>query len=103
MTTQLKMYILVRDAITGFAPVAIAHASLATYLKFQDHPDVKEWLKSSFKKVVCWASDEEIATCINTTEDWVEITESKANGVRVAIGFRPRTEWPKFFSSLRLM
>lgn len=39
------MYILVRDDIPlGFAMVAVAHASLAGYLRFQNEPEVREWL-----------------------------------------------------------
>ena len=37
----MKMYILVRDDIPlCFAMVAVAHASLAGYLQFQDEPEV---------------------------------------------------------------
>ena len=45
----MKMYILVRDDIPlGFAMVAVAHASLAGYLRFQDEPEVREWLSGPF-------------------------------------------------------
>jgi peptidyl-tRNA hydrolase len=47
----MKMYILVRDDIPlGFAMVAVAHASLAGYLQFQDEPEVREWLQGPFFK-----------------------------------------------------
>ena len=50
----MKMYILVRDDIPlGFAMVAVAHASLAGYLRFQDEPEVREWLSGPFFKAVC--------------------------------------------------
>ncbi|MGH8082514.1 MAG: hypothetical protein ACREP7_18205 [Lysobacter sp.] len=53
----MKMYILVRDDIPlGFAMVAVAHASLAGYLKFRDTPEVAQWLDGPFFKAVCKAS-----------------------------------------------
>jgi len=51
---RMKMYILVRDDVPlGFAMVAVAHASLAGYLRFQDTPEVKAWLSGPFFKAVC--------------------------------------------------
>ena len=50
----MKMYILVRDDVPlGFAMVAVAHASLACYLKFQHAPAVSAWLSGPFFKAVC--------------------------------------------------
>lgn len=97
----LKMYILVRDDIPdGIAFVATAHASLALYLKYKDDPSVQEWLKSSFRKVVCRVSvgDFDLAKSLDKC---LIITESSLNNKEVALAFVPREEWPskfKFFS-----
>ena len=41
----MKMYILIRESVpVGNAMVAAAHASLACYLRFRDHPDIHKWL-----------------------------------------------------------
>lgn len=41
----MKMYILVRESVPlGFAILSTAHASLATYLEFQDSVEVAAWL-----------------------------------------------------------
>jgi peptidyl-tRNA hydrolase len=93
----VKMYILVREAVpTGFAILAAAHASLACYLRFQDSPEVAEWVAGPFYKVVCRVSDAEFEAA-KAFEDHVVLTESKLGGAEVAIAFRPREEWPKAF------
>jgi len=47
----MKMYILVRDDIPlGFAMVAVAHASLTCYLKYQDEPGMKSWLTNAISR-----------------------------------------------------
>ena len=97
-TTKLKMYILVKESVpTGFAMVAVAHASLATYLKFQDSDEVGDWLAGPFYKTICRVSDVEFEKA-KSFDDCVVITESALDGQEVAIGFKPRAEWPKPFS-----
>ncbi len=98
----MKMYILVRDDIPlGFAMVAVAHASLAGYLKFHDTPEVKEWLSGPFFKAVCMANAKEFENA-KQVADHVVITESALGNQEVAIVFKPRAEWPKMFKFLRL-
>ncbi|AKJ27075.1 peptidyl-tRNA hydrolase [Caldimonas brevitalea] len=73
----MKMYILVRDDIPlGFAMVAVAHASLAGYLKFQDTPEVKEWLKGPFYKAVCKVNPKEFENA-KLVSDHVILTETR--------------------------
>jgi hypothetical protein len=96
------MYILVREPVPlGFAVVGVAHASLATYLKFQESPEVKEWLSGPFYKAVCRVSDEDFERA-KEAGDFVSITESALGGSEVALGFRPRTSWPKSFKFFKL-
>jgi len=98
----MKMYILVRDDIPlGFAMVAVAHASLAAYLKFRDAPQTAQWLDGPFFKAVCKANAKEFENA-KQVEDHVVLTESALDGREVAIAFRPREEWPKMFKFLRL-
>lgn len=98
----MKMYILVRDDIPlGFAMVAVAHASLAGYLKFQDSPEVKAWLSGPFFKAVCKANAREFENA-KLVPDHVVLTESALGNQEVAIVFKPRTEWPRMFKFLRL-
>ena len=98
----MKMYILVRESVpSGFALLAAAHASLAMYLKFQDHDDVQEWLAGRFYKVICKVSDAEFEKA-KEFEHHVVLSESALDGQEVAIGFKPRAEWPKAFRFYRL-
>jgi peptidyl-tRNA hydrolase len=99
---RMKMYILVRDDIPlGFAMVAVAHASLAGYLKFQDEPETRQWLAGPFFKAVCKANAKEFENA-KQVADHLVLTESALENREVAIVFKPREEWPKMFKFLRL-
>ena len=96
------MYVLVKDSIDlGFAIVAVAHASLAAFLKFKESAEVEEWLAGPFRKVVCRVSEEEFEAA-KREGDHVVITESALGGSEVALAFKPREEWPKSFKFFRL-
>ena len=98
----MKMYILIKENIpVGNAIVAAAHASLGTYLKYQDSQEIKEWLSGPFYKVVCKVNEAEFELA-KREPDHVVITESKMNDAEIAIAFKPREEWPKSFRFLRM-
>jgi peptidyl-tRNA hydrolase len=98
----MKMYILIKDDVPlGFAMVAAAHASLAGYLKFQDAPEVKEWLSGPFFKAVCKVNAKEFENA-KEVPDHLVLTESALDNREVAIVLKPREEWPKMFKFLRL-
>lgn len=90
----MKMYILIRDnVLPGNAIVAAAHGSLMCHLKFNERGTYKEWLQSSFKKVVCKVNDEEFEYAKSIAEDCgLVITESRLNNAEVGIVFCPGTE-----------
>ncbi len=96
------MYILVKEEVPlGIAMVGAAHASLATYLKFQNSPEVRVWLSGPFYKAVCKVNSKEFENA-KQVEDHVIITESSLNNQEIAIAFKPRDEWPKMFKFFRL-
>lgn len=98
----MRMYILVRDDVPlGFAMLGVAHASLAGYLAYKDHPEVIEWLSGPFRKAVCKVGSEEFENS-KAVPDHIVLTESALDGREVAIAFRPRAEWPRMFKSLHL-
>jgi peptidyl-tRNA hydrolase len=98
----MKMYILIKDDVPeGFAILAAAHASLATYLKFKEDPDMQTWVSGTFYKVVCKVNDKEFQKA-KTFEDHVVLTESALDNSEVAIAFKPREEWPKPFRFYKL-
>jgi len=83
--------------------VAVAHGSLACYLKFKDHPDMQEWLTNSFAKSVCQVSLIEFnAEKAIDPETHVVLTESTLDGEEVAIVYCPRKEYPKRFKFFKL-
>ncbi len=93
----MKMTILIRDDLEpGFAALAAAHASLATYLQFQDSPEVEEWISGPFSKAVCQVSSQQFEEA-KAYPDHLVITESALDGQEVALGFKPREDWPKPF------
>ena len=96
------MYILVKeDVAVGHALVAVAHASLAAYLKFRDASETVAWLAGPFYKAVCRVNDKEFEKA-KEAGDYVVITESKLDDAEVALAFKPREEWPKNFKFFRL-
>ena len=98
----MKMYILVRDDVPlGFAMVAVAHASLAGYLKYRDTPEVETRLSGPFFKAVCKVNAKEFENA-KQVPDHVVLTESALDDREVAIAFKPRDEWPKMFKFLKL-
>ena len=97
----MKMYILIKDSTPpSYAIVAAAHASLGCYLKYQDDPDVKEWVSGPFNKMICSVNEKEFENA-KTTEGHVVITESQLDGAEIALVFKPREEWPKMFKFFR--
>lgn len=96
------MYILIIDDLPeGFAVLASAHASLATYLQFKDSPEVESWLSGTFRKVVCKVNKKEFERA-KEFDGAVVMTESALGNREVAIGFKPREEWPKQFRFYKL-
>ena len=96
------MYILVRDDIPlGNAMVAVAHASLAAYLKFQNTSEVASWLSGPFFKAVCKVNATEFENA-RLVDDHIVLTESALANQELAIAFKPRETWPKMFKFFKL-
>lgn len=100
MGQKTKMYILVPDDLPpGYEMVAVAHASLQCYLAYKNTPNMIEWLSTSFRKVVCKVTREELETSQLGCPDSIVTTESSLDNKKVAISFcpRPAEEWPEKF------
>ncbi|RTL07713.1 hypothetical protein EKK58_00805 [Candidatus Dependentiae bacterium] len=94
---KTKMYILIPDDVPlGHAINSAAHASLACYLKFKDHPSMQPWLDYSFRKVTVKVTRKEFEQA-KDEYGWVLLTESALNGQEVALVFHPRENWPERF------
>jgi peptidyl-tRNA hydrolase len=98
----MKMYIVIKEGIeTGIAVNSAAHGSLMCYLKFLHLPEMQEWLETSFKKVVCSASNEEFEE-LKKLENSIVVTESRLGYSEVAVVLCPRHSWPDTVKSLKL-
>lgn len=104
----MKMYILVLDSVPlGFAIVGVAHAAAAAILKWLNplsespDPTMIEWL-TSFKKVVCKVTAQQLQEAKELAPDHIVLTESALNGEIVSVVFKPRAEWPEQFKKYRL-
>jgi peptidyl-tRNA hydrolase len=98
----MKMYILLKESLPeGFPVLAAAHASLAAYKKFENNPEMQEWISGTFYKVICKVNDQEFAKA-KSFSDHVVLTESALDNQEVAIAFKPRKEWPKAFRFYRM-
>lgn len=99
----LRMYILVKDTIPlGLAVNSVGHSTLACYRKFQDDPDMQEWISSpSFKKVTCSVPDGQFQAA-KGVQDHIVMTERALDGAETCIAFCPRYVYPKHFSFFQL-
>lgn len=99
----LKMYILVRESVPlGLGVNSVGHTALRTYLRFQDDPLTIAWVDDpKMPKVTCVVTEAEFEKA-QTYSDFIVMTEAALDGQPIALGFKPRESWPKFFGSLRL-
>jgi len=98
----MKMYILIlKDVPAGHAVNSAAHAAVACYLKYRDTSAMHQWL-TSFKKVCCKVTPEELDAAKEAAGDYVTITESNLDDAVTAVAFCPRENWPSFFKTLKL-
>jgi hypothetical protein len=99
---MLKEYILVLDWVDiGHAINSVAHAVLIAHKQWSDDPEYQKWLADSFRKVTCKVTQEEFEKA-KSFDDCVAVTESAFDNRDVALVFKPREEYPKFFRFLRL-
>ena len=101
--THSKMYILLLDWIdVGHAVNTSAHAGAMLEAHWsKDDPIMKEWYDDSFRKVTCKVTQKEFEKS-KEYEDWFVVTEMAFDKKEVAIVFKPRKEWPRFFNFLKL-
>ena len=97
-----RMYILVKDSLPSHKGIAIAHGVLMAHLKFNNFDlAYNDWMKNSFRKVVCEVSDTDFER-FKEFPDKVIVTESGLDNMEVGMVFCPRAEWPKPFKYLSM-
>ena len=97
------MYILIKDFMdNGHAVNSAAHAGAMIDSNWpKADPVMKEWYDNSFRKVSCKVTDKEFEKA-KEYDDWFVVTEMAFDNDEIAIVFKPRKEWPKFFQFLKL-
>ena len=98
----MKMYIFVKKSLKSHKVVGVAHGVLIAHLKFSDNPDYQDWLKNSFKKVICEVTDEEFEL-LKTNENYIVVTESTLGHMETSLVFCPRKTWHESFKKFPLM
>lgn len=99
----MKMYILILDdVLTGHAVNTAAHASLACYLRFREMSEMQIWLDTSFKKVSCRVTREQLEKALDLEDHYVVMTENALGDRVMGAVFAPRPEWDPFFKTLEL-
>lgn len=106
---HVKMYILIKDWVdTGHAVNTAAHCGAEvgrlwppTYELQGEYTEVEEWWDTHFRKVTCKVTEQQFKKA-KEYEDWSVITELFYDGQEVALAFKPRRDWPKFFNFLTL-
>lgn len=86
----------------GMAVCSAAHASLGTYLTWEDDPIMQQWQKTSFRKVICKAISYEHWKFCKTLGEHRVFTESSLNNSEVSLGFRVTENPNKLLSELPL-
>lgn len=62
----MKLYIAVLDEFPDYmTPTLVAHSVLGAHLKFQNDPNYKHWLETSFKKCVVRVNQKEFEKISN--------------------------------------
>ena len=100
---MIKMYILIKDWVDpGHAINTAVHAGamIQSHWKKTD-PIMTEWYLTSFRKCTCVATEKEFEKS-KKYDDWFVVTELAFDKKEVAIVFKPRKEWPRFFQFLKL-
>ena len=102
MNSYSKMYICIKASIPSHKVLGAAHGVLIAHLRFQFRDDYSEWIRKSFRKVVCEVSDAEFEA-LKAEKDYIIVTESGLNSIETAIVFAPRKDFPAHFKSFPLL
>lgn len=87
--TRLRMYIVLRrDLSPTAALLAYGHATLGTYLTWQDDPIMQAWQRTSFVKIALGVADHQELNWAKTLGEHRVFTESTLGNIETCLGFR---------------
>lgn len=98
-----RMYVLVADWMDiGHVVNSCVHAGAMIDSRWdKSDPAMADWYANSFRKITCKVTAIEFEKA-KTYADWFAVTESAFENKEVVLVFKPRDEYPKFFSFLKL-
>lgn len=89
MPTRLRMYLVLRRDLSPTAAfLAYGHATLGTYLTWQDDPLMQAWQRTSFAKVALAVTDHRELDWAKTLGEHRVFTESTLGNIETCLGFR---------------
>jgi hypothetical protein len=87
--TRLRMYIVLRrDLSPAAAFLAYGHATLGTYLTWQDDPIMQAWQRTSFVKIALGVAGHQELAWAKTLGEHRVFTESTLGNLETCLGFR---------------
>lgn len=86
---KLRMYIVLRRDLSPTAAfLAYGHATLGTYLTWQDDPLMQEWQRTSFVKIALSVIDQREFDWAKTLGEHRVFIESTLGNAETCLGFR---------------
>ena len=86
---RLRMYIVLRRDLSPTAAfLAYGHATLGTYLTWQEDPIMQAWQRTSFIKIALGVADHQEFEWAKTLGEHRVFTESTRGSIDTCIGFR---------------
>lgn len=86
---KLRMYIVLRRDLSPTAAfLAYGHATLGTYLTWQDDPLMQEWQRTSFVKIALGVADQRELDRAKILGEHRVFTESTLCNAETCLGFR---------------
>ena len=97
------MYLLIKEWVDpGHAINSAAHAGMLACKKWQNESEMIEYFKGLIKKVTCEVSLVLFDEAKTIGYDYIAVTERAFDNEEIALIFKPRKKWHKFFKYLKL-
>ena len=101
--SKSKLYIAILDDFPDFmTPTLVAHSVLSAHLKFEKNENYKQWLESSFRKVVVRVNDREFNKLRLLSDIHLGCESSTLEGREACIVVCPRLETPNVLKFARM-
>ncbi len=98
-----KMYIAVLDEFPDFmTPTLVAHSVLGAHLIFENNPEYKTWLETSFKKCILRVNQKEFNKIASLSDVYLGYESNTLEGKNSCAVIMPRQEIPNVLKFAKL-